>query len=96
MNIYNSATTYSLNAFLNKVFIWMGVRMSITAIISYLFSIDASLISLLATDIGMTGLGYVVMLAPIAFALLMSVGFKRFSYFTHFIFAICSHYGVQE
>jgi FtsH-binding integral membrane protein len=80
--IGNNATTYSFNTFLNKVFIWMGVGMFITAVVSYLFAIIPSLISLLLSTTGMTGLGYVVMLAPVGFVLLMSFGFNRFSYFT--------------
>jgi hypothetical protein len=80
--INNHETAYSFNALLNKVFIWMGVGMSITAVVSYLFANSPSLLSMLATTTGMTGLGYVVMFAPIGFVLLMSFGFNRFSYFT--------------
>ena len=80
--IDNRETAYSFNALLNKVFIWMGVGMLITAVISYWFAITPSMLSMLVTTSGMTGLGYVVMFAPIGFVLLMSFGFNRFSYFT--------------
>lgn len=80
--IDNRETAYSFNALLNKVFIWMGVGMLITAVISYWFASTPSMLSMLVTTSGMTGLGYVVMFAPIGFVLLMSFGFNRFSYFT--------------
>lgn len=86
MSTYTSsnhrATTDSFSTFLHNVFIWMGVGMSITAAISYLFASTPALLSILVTTTGMTGLGYVVMFAPIAFVLLMSLGFNRFSYAT--------------
>jgi FtsH-binding integral membrane protein len=77
-----AAPTYSSDVFLNKVFIWMGVGMFITAAISYLFAITPALLSMLVTNTGMTGLGYFVMFAPIGFVLLMSFGFNRLSYFS--------------
>jgi len=76
----NSVATNHFSAFLDKVFIWMGLGMLITAAISYLFAVSPSLLSLLVSPSGMTGLGYVVMFAPIGFVLLMSFGFNRLSY----------------
>ncbi len=78
----NREMTSSFNTLLNKVFIWMGVGMFITAAISYLFAITPFLLSLLVNTTGMTPLGYVVMFAPIGFVLLMSFGFNRLSYFS--------------
>ena len=86
MNISNTkeypARTDSFTNLLNKVFIWMGVGMLITATISYWFANTPSMLSLLVTTTGMTGLGYTVMFAPIVFVLIMSFGFNRLSYFT--------------
>lgn len=60
----------------------MGVGMLITAFVSFWFASSPSLIALLVTATGMTGLGYIVMFAPLGFVLLMSFGFERFSYYT--------------
>lgn len=78
--ISNIATTHSFNALLTKVFIWMAAGMFITAVISYIFATTPSLFSLLVNTDGITGLGYVLMFAPIGFVLLMSFQFNRLSY----------------
>jgi FtsH-binding integral membrane protein len=71
---------YSFNSFLNQVFIWMGLGMVLTALVAYLFATNPYLYTLLSSPEGITPLGYVVMFAPLGFVLLMSIGFKRFSY----------------
>ena len=78
----NNTAAHSFNAFLNNVLMWMGVGMFITAIVSYLFATTPYLLSLLVNTDGITGFGYVVMVAPIGFVLLMSFGFNRLSYVT--------------
>lgn len=65
--------------FIANVFSWMGLALAITAIVSYKFGTDISYLRLLISETGMTGLGYVVMFAPIGFVLLMSLGFQRLS-----------------
>lgn len=71
---------YSFNSFLNQVFIWMGLGMVLTALVAYLFATNPYLYTILSRPEGITPLGYVVMFAPLGFVLLMSIGFKRFSY----------------
>jgi FtsH-binding integral membrane protein len=78
--IENSTVAHSFNALLNSVFIWMGAGMLITALISYFFATTPYLLSLLVNTTGITILGYIVMLAPIGFVLLMSFQFNRLSY----------------
>ena len=67
--------------FMSQVFLWMAFAMVVTAVTAYLFATSAELIgSLINFQTGkMTGLGWVVMLAPIGFVLLMSMGFQRLS-----------------
>ncbi len=91
MNIYKSidhSEIYSFNSFLNKVFIWMSLGMLVTAITSYSFANNPTLLSKLIDVNGMTTLGYVTMFSPIAFVLLMTFGFNKFSYFTLIILFI--------
>lgn len=65
--------------FMQRVFSWMGIALAITAFVAYHFSSSEALMSALVTQQGLTGLGWVVMLAPIGFVLLMSFGFQKFS-----------------
>src|SRR4051812_42116064 len=67
-------------SFLSNVFSWMFAGLLMTSIVSYLFSSDYRLLSLLAGESGMTTLGWIVMFASIGFVLLMSFGFNRLSY----------------
>lgn len=80
--IVGPAATLSFSSLLAKVFLWMGVGLLVTAIISYLFAMTPELLALLVNASGMTALGYLVTFSPIAFVLLMSFGFERFSYLT--------------
>ncbi len=68
-------------SFMTQVFGWMTLAMFITAVTAYWFSTSASLMqSLMNVETGgLTGLGWIVMLGPIGFVLLMSFGFQRFS-----------------
>jgi uncharacterized protein len=71
-------------SFMTNVFLWMFMALGVTALTSFYFASDPALISLLfdrATG-GMTILGWIVMLSPIGFVLLMSLGFQRFSAMT--------------
>jgi FtsH-binding integral membrane protein len=68
--------------FLANVFAWMFVALGISAICAYIFANDPSLSAMLRdpeTGRG-TGLGTIVMFAPLAFILLISFGFNRLSY----------------
>jgi FtsH-binding integral membrane protein len=68
--------------FLANVFLWMFVALGVSAICAYLFASDASLYAMLRDpETGRsTGLGTIVMFAPLAFILLISFGFNRLSY----------------
>ncbi|NTW32688.1 MAG: Bax inhibitor-1/YccA family protein [Bacteroidetes bacterium] len=71
--------------FIASVFSWMAIALGITAFIAYYFSTnDVFFASLYSADVttgkvGMTGLGWVVMLAPLGMVLLMSLGFNKLS-----------------
>ena len=67
-------------SFLSNVFSWMFAGLLLTAIVSYLLSNAYRLLSLLVGETGMTTLGWIVMLAPLGFVLLISFGFNRLSY----------------
>ena len=68
--------------FVASVFSWMFAALAITTIVAYVFSHNLDLLTLLINPEvgGLTGLGYVVMFAPIGFVLAMSLGFHKFSY----------------
>ena len=65
--------------FLSNVFSWMFLGLLSTAGTAYIFSASEALMSLLVSETGMTGLGWVVMLAPLGFVLLLSFGFNKLS-----------------
>jgi uncharacterized protein len=67
--------------FLSGVFMWMGLALSITAIVSWLFASNPSLMSsMYDTQTGsMTILGWIITLAPLGLVLLMSMGFQKLS-----------------
>jgi FtsH-binding integral membrane protein len=67
--------------FLSRVFEWMGLGLALTALVSWAFATNPILMRLLITPNGMTGLGYIVMLAPLIFVLIMSFGYNRLSAF---------------
>ncbi|MCK5846474.1 MAG: Bax inhibitor-1/YccA family protein [Bacteroidales bacterium] len=66
--------------FISNVFSWMGIALAITAVTAYFFGTDEDLISMLYTENGMSGLGWVVMFAPFAIILIMNFGFNKLSY----------------
>jgi uncharacterized protein len=71
----------SSRKFIANVFMWMFVALGISAVCAYLFATDMSLLSQLVDfNTGRrTGLGTVVMFAPIAFVLIMSFGLNKLS-----------------
>lgn len=62
--------------FMVKVFSWMAVALALSGFTAYLFG-NSSLITTLISETGMTPLGWIVMLAPLAFVLIMSFGIQR-------------------
>lgn len=66
--------------FISNVFSWMGIALAITAFTAWYFASNKNLMDLLyIKQVGMTGFGWFVMLAPLGFVLLMGMGFQRFS-----------------
>jgi FtsH-binding integral membrane protein len=68
-------------SFMANVFLWMTFAMVATAVTAYLFASSQSLIgSLINSETGrMSGLGWIITLAPLGFVLLMSLGYKKLS-----------------
>ncbi len=68
-------------SFIANVFSWMGVALAISAITAYVFGTDMTYMQYLLNPEtrGLSGLGYVVMFAPIGLVLLMSFGISRLS-----------------
>lgn len=63
--------------FMTQVFGWMSGALIITALTSYLFGMVPSLTEMLFNEYGMTILGWIVMLAPFAFVLLLVMGINK-------------------
>lgn len=83
-NYYNISAnqTESIAAaktFISNVFSWMFLGLLATAGTAYFFSGSDSLMSLLVSPTGMTMLGWIVMLSPLGFVLIMSFGFNKLS-----------------
>lgn len=78
--IDSEITEISTKMILNGVFAWMSLGLFLTSLISYLVYSSPSLLFLLITETGVTGLGYIIMFSPIVFVLIMSFGFNRLSY----------------
>jgi FtsH-binding integral membrane protein len=57
----------------------MASGIGLTAIVAYYFSTNEALFSRLFNEQGMSGLGFAVMFAPLAFVLIMSLGYQRLS-----------------
>jgi len=81
-NISNQQTdTLALSkSFLSNVFSWMFMGLLATAGMAWIFADNPSLMGLLISETGgMTMLGWIAMLSPIGFVLLMSFGFQKLS-----------------
>ncbi|NQU35522.1 MAG: Bax inhibitor-1/YccA family protein [Bacteroidetes bacterium] len=67
--------------FLSGVFMWMGLALSITALVSWMFASNPSLMNILFDPQtgSMNMMGWIVMLAPLGLVLLMSMGFQKLS-----------------
>lgn len=68
--------------FLSGVFTWMFVALAISALTTYLFTTNATLLQLIVdpTTGGLSGLGYIAMFSPLVFAMVMQFGYNRLSY----------------
>jgi uncharacterized protein len=74
-------TQTSEKAFVANVFSLMSLALVISGALAYWFGTTNLIFSLIDIERGgMTGLGWVVMFAPLAFMLVMNFGFNRLSY----------------
>jgi uncharacterized protein len=70
--------------FIANVFLWMTLALAVTAVTAYWFASSSELMGSLVNvtngrQTGLSMLGWIVMLAPLGFVLLMSLGFQRLS-----------------
>jgi hypothetical protein len=82
---YNSITDIQVRnesmvrAFMAGVFSWMFVALAITALTSFYVASTPEIMQLMVTETGMSVFGWIVMLAPIGFVMLMSFRFQKLS-----------------
>jgi FtsH-binding integral membrane protein len=68
-------------SFVSNVFAYMALALAISGALAFLFG-TTDLFKTLANDSGMTPLGWIVMLAPLAFILVINFGFNKMSFTT--------------
>jgi uncharacterized protein len=75
------ATEVATRTFMSQVFLWMTFAMAVTSVTAYLFASSESLIMSLRNPLtgGLSGMGWIVTLAPFGFVVLMSLGYQRLS-----------------
>jgi len=79
----------NVRSFMSNVFSWMFLALIVTSVAAWWFASDLTLLRMLVTEEGkMSILGWVVILAPLGFVLLMSFAFNRLSYTTLIILFI--------
>ena len=82
-SLEQSSTHAVSKTFMANVFLWMFGALAISTFFAYLFANSAELLSfLISTETGrakLTGIGWLVMFAPIGFVMLMSFGFQKLS-----------------
>ena len=67
-------------AFMSRVFSWMFLALTITAVTSFIWAGSPSLMQMLIKpEGGLSILGWVVIFAPLGFVLMMSFGFQKLS-----------------
>jgi hypothetical protein len=79
---YKSTQTLPVTrTFMANVFLWMTLALAVTAVTAYWFASSKELMESLRNlqTGGLSTLGWIVMLAPLGFVLLMSMGFQRLS-----------------
>ena len=64
------------SSLMRSVFTWMFIALGITALTAWLFA-NSGLVGLLYTETGMSGLGWVVTLSPLAMVIAMSLGLNK-------------------
>ncbi len=71
-----------VRSFMAGVFTWMFIALAITAAVSYYVALTPAIMQLMVTTTGLSLFGWIVMLAPIGFVLLMSFRFQKLSAMT--------------
>lgn len=66
-------------SFVSNVFMLMFLALGVSALFAWQFSINDQLMAYLVAPTGLTGLGKILLFAPLGFVLLMSFGFQRLS-----------------
>jgi len=81
-NVIQLNETDASRKFIANVFLWMFVALGLSAFCAFMFSHNQALYNMLRDPVtgGNTGLGTIVMFAPLAFVLIISFGFNRLSY----------------
>lgn len=74
----DEVSSSSLRAFMNRVFGMMSLALVISGLVAYKMG-TPELITYLYSSTGMTGLGWLVMLSPLAFILVMNFGINKLS-----------------
>jgi hypothetical protein len=73
-------TTSLSRTFMARVFSWMFLALTVTAVTAFIWVANPSLMqTLMKPEGGLSMLGWIVMLAPLGFVLLMSFGFQKLS-----------------
>ncbi|MDT3404139.1 Bax inhibitor-1/YccA family protein [Mucilaginibacter terrae] len=80
-NVVQLDENASSRKFIANVFMWMFVALGVSAFVAYLFATNQQYTNLLLDPVtgGRTGLGTIVMFAPIVFVIAMSFGINKFS-----------------
>jgi uncharacterized protein len=66
-------------SFMTRVFSWMFLALAITAVTSLLWAANPALMGLMFAAGKLSMLGWVIMLAPLGFVLIMSFGYQKLS-----------------
>jgi uncharacterized protein len=69
----------SVRTFMSGVFSWMFIALAITSVTAWYAAATPSFFQLMITETGMSIFGWVVMLAPLGFVMLMSFRFQKLS-----------------
>jgi len=77
-----SGTQTMAKSFMANVFMLMSFALVVSGLVAYLFSSNDALLHTLITPTGLSPLGYIVVFAPLAFTLVMQLGFNKMSALT--------------
>jgi len=80
-NVVENTGTHAVSkSFMSNVFLWMFIGLGLSAAFAFLFVLNLDwMMYMVKPEGGLNILGWVVMLAPLGFVMLMSFGFARLS-----------------